>query len=141
MFNKQKIITYILIGVGVLLVVFFGMRAFHSFTHIRGKGPFKPRHEASETDFTLIREWMTVPYISKAYGVPGEVLFDKLNISPKNNFEKSLKQLNDEFYPNEDGVVLLYVQAAVQAFEFGAPPPPFPSTPMPTPLVIPTETP
>ena len=63
----------------------------------------------------LIREWMTIPFISKMYHVPPNVLFDALGIPANKNREKSLEQLNKEYFPQANGIVLEKIKAAVLA--------------------------
>jgi hypothetical protein len=70
-----------------------------------------------ETNVELIREWMTVPYIARMYHVHPAILFDALGISSKGNEEKSLLQLNEEFYRDEPGTVLEKVKATVHAYQ------------------------
>lgn len=78
---------------------------------------------------------MTIPFISHNYGVPPDTLFDALNIDPgdKDDFKKSLKQLNDEYYPDTDGYVLATIKATILAHQSPAvpvpPDPPDPPTP------------
>jgi hypothetical protein len=117
---KQRTLILSLIVLGVLIVGFFGIRAMHSFREFRRHGPPPPLADAlnkhpMETDVELIREWMTIPYISMTYRVHPKILFDALGISPIGNDEKSLEQLNDEFFPGKPGIVMELVKAAVQA--------------------------
>jgi hypothetical protein len=49
------------------------------------------------------------------YHVPPPLLFDALKIPEQGNKEKSLKQLNEEYYPQDDGVVLETIKATVSA--------------------------
>jgi hypothetical protein len=58
---------------------------------------------------------MTIRSIGKMYHIPPPVLFEALNIPPAGNEEKSLKQLNDKYFPNNSGYVLQIVKATVQA--------------------------
>ena len=124
---KQRAMVGVLILAGVIIVGFFGMRAFHAFRHIRegGFGPGRPPPPPRETDVELIRDWMTIPYISRNYQVHPKILFDTLGISPRGNDEKSLAQLNDEFFPQSPGIVLKLIKAAIQANQ----PPPTPTVP------------
>jgi hypothetical protein len=126
--TKQRLVITGLIVLGVLIVAFFGVRAVHAFRHIRegGFGPGKPP-PASETDVELIRDWMTIPYIARTYGVPDRMLFKELGIPDKNHLEKSLKELNDEFFPDKNGYVLDEVKKAITDHR----PPPLPTTPAP----------
>lgn len=119
---RQRVLIFLLIAAGLLIVGFFGMRAFHAFREFRRHGPppFPPGAESfnnqpAETDVELIRDWMTVPYISRTFRVPPKVIFEALGIPPKGNDEKSLLQLNDEFFPQSPGVVLGLVKAVIQA--------------------------
>jgi len=68
-----------------------------------------------ETDTELIRDWMTIPFIGKMYHVRPHVLFESLEIPEQENHEKSLKQLNEEYYPQAEGIVLEKIKAAVLA--------------------------
>lgn len=117
---KQRYLITGLIVLGILIVGFFGIRATHAFREFRRHGPPPPLADAwnkhpMETDVELIREWMTIPYISMTYRVHPKVLFDALGISPKDNDEKSLEQLNEEFFPDKPGIVMEVVKAAIQA--------------------------
>ncbi len=67
----QKVLILILIVIGLLITVRFGMRAVRSFGILRHR-PFPP---ALETDVELIRGWMTIPYIAHVYSVPDEILW------------------------------------------------------------------
>lgn len=101
---------------GVLLILFFGMRAVRSFKKFDRHGP-PPFSDELQTDVEAIEEWMTIPFISHNYGVPPEILFEALGIEPKDkgNFKKSLKQLNEEYFPETDGYVLETIKTAVLA--------------------------
>ncbi len=130
MTKKQKILTFILIVISAAAMIFFGMRAMRAIMRLRGEGPFGKPPQASQTDVSLIRDWMTVPYVARAYHVPSEALFKTLNISERENHKKNLKELNDKFYPHQKGIVLAHIQASIQAMQKQEPPPPFPATPI-----------
>lgn len=107
---------------GVLLAGFFGLRALVALREFRRHGapPMPPLAESLdqqtvETDVELIRDWMTVPYVSKTYQVHPRVLFDALGISPRGNEGKSLAQLNEEFFPQSPGLVIELVKAVIRA--------------------------
>ena len=116
---KQRTLVIGLIILGILFTVFFGMRVFHAFKKFDGPRP--PPHGKVETDVELIRDWMTVSFISKMYRVPERDIFDALNVSPLGSHDKSLKDLNDDYYPDKDGYVLDTVKATLLAHQ---PPPP-----------------
>jgi len=120
---KQRLAITALIVLGVLAVGFFGLRAVRAARHIRdgGYGPGKPP-PASETDVELIRDWMTIPYIARTYGVPDRMLFKELRIPDEGDREKSLKELNDAYFPEQAGFVLEEVKKAINDHRPPTPP-------------------
>lgn len=130
--EKQKRILFITLSIfGVILILFFGIRALKAFRKFAGHRP-PPFAEELQTDVETIEDWMTIPFISHNFGTPPELLFDSLNIDSRENHKKSLKELNDEFFPEADGYVLTTIKATVLAHQ----PPPMPDTP-----AIPSPTP
>jgi hypothetical protein len=123
----QRAIILGLILLGVLTAGFFGLRAFVALRDFRRHGPPPVpslvealNEQPLETDVELIRDWMTVPYISKTYQVHPRILFDALGISPRGNEGKSLAQLNEEFFPQSPGLAIELVKAVIRAHQ---PPP------------------
>jgi hypothetical protein len=113
---KQRNFVIGLIIIGLMIVGFFGLRTARAFRQFHGHRPPPPfATEHIETDVSLIRDWMTVPFISRMYHVPPPVLFDALEIPEHGNKEKSLKQLNEEYYPQANGIVLEKIKATVLA--------------------------
>lgn len=130
---RQRSLIAGMIVAGILLAGFFGLRAIHAFKQFRGHRP--PPFSAAEmnqaeTDVDLIREWMTIPYISKTYQVPPKILFDALGIPPRGNEEKNLAQLNEEYFPQAPGLLMELVKAAIRANQ-PAPTVIIPETPIP----------
>ncbi len=119
--QKQKALVITLLVLGLLFTAFFGMRAARAFKKFDGKSP-PPRGEV-ETDVELIREWMTVSFISHTYHVPEKFLFEALDISPIENHEKSLEDINQEYFPDKDGYVLDMVKATILAHQPPSGPP------------------
>ncbi|MBE0681758.1 MAG: hypothetical protein IH589_07565 [Anaerolineales bacterium] len=115
--SKQRSLIIILIILGCLLVTFFGLRAFHAFKKFNGHRPPPPASAEIETDVELIRDWMTIPFIARTYWVPEKEIFDALGISPKDNREKSLKEINEEYFPKQDGLAIELVKTAVLAHQ------------------------
>jgi hypothetical protein len=117
--SRVRTFIFVLIFIGGLIVGFFGLRTLHAFREFGGHRPPPPpsvaEAEGIETDVELIREWMTIPFISKMYHVPPNVLFDALGIPANKNQEKSLKRLNREYFPQADGIVVKKIKAAVLA--------------------------
>jgi hypothetical protein len=117
---QQRALWGGLIIIGILFIAFFGLRTLRAYKKFNGHRP--PPPGTVETDVELIRDWMTISFISRAYRVPEKIIFDALNISPIGNHEKSLKGLNNEYFPESDGAVLDVVKAAILAHQ----PPPRP---------------
>lgn len=117
----QRALVLGLIFAGVLLAAFFGLRAVFAFREFRRHGPppLPPlealNEQAPETNVDLVRDWMTIPYIAKTYQIHPKVLFDALGISPRGNEEKSLAQLNEEFFPQSPGLAIELVKAVIRA--------------------------
>jgi hypothetical protein len=112
---KQRNVVTGLIILGLLFVIFFGLRTALAFRQVREHRPPPPfATKPIETNVNLIRDWMTVPFVSKMYDVRPHILFEALEIPEQENREKSLRQLNDEYYPQAEGIVLEKVKAAVQ---------------------------
>lgn len=115
----QRVLILGLISLGILIVGFFGIRALFALREFRRHGgpppPLAEALEKRETDVELIRDWMTIPYISMTYQVHPRELFDAIGISPRKNEERSLLQLNEEFFPDQPGVVIELIKAVVQA--------------------------
>ena len=117
---RQRTLVIGLILIGILFSAFFGMRAFHAFRKFNGHRP--PPQGKVETDVELIRDWMTIPFISKMYQVPPDIIFNALNVSPKKDHNKSLKILNEEYYPDKNGYVLELVRKTILANQSPLPP-------------------
>jgi hypothetical protein len=116
---KQRALVIGLILLGILFTLFFGMRAVRAYKKFNGHR--LPTPGKIETDVELIRDWMTVSFISKTYRVPEKEIFDALNVSPLGSHDKSLKELNNDYYPNKNGFVMETVKAAILAHQL--PPP------------------
>lgn len=112
---KGKIGVGLLIGSGLVIVALFGFRLMHEVR--RWGSPPRPQPLATTTDVTLIREWMTIPYIAHTYAIPDGMLFEALGIPEKNNRKKSLQEINDEYFPAQDGFVITRLQDAILAFQ------------------------
>jgi hypothetical protein len=93
------------------------LRTFHAFREFRGHRPPGPPFgdKQAETDVELIRDWMTIGFISHMYHTHPRMLYETLGIPPDGNEEKSLKQLNDEYFPDQANYVLTTVKAAIHA--------------------------
>ena len=117
--NRQRLVIFGLILLGILIAGFFGigsLRAVKKYEEYRPPPLLLPADSsAAESDVELIRDWMTIPYISTTYNLPPNLLYKALDISPRGNEEKSLSQLNEEYFPKSPGFVIEIVKAAVRA--------------------------
>jgi hypothetical protein len=84
----RRVLTIILVVIGVALVGFFGLRAYRAYTRFQPDAPV-----AGLRDVEAIRGWMTLPYIARAYDLSEDSLFDALDIPKTGNARLSVKQL------------------------------------------------
>jgi hypothetical protein len=126
--RRQRALILGLIGLGLILAGFFGfrsLRAMREFDKRRPPALSVSDVQTMETDVELVRGWMTIGFIARTYHLPPGILYQALDISPNGNKEKSLEQLNEEFFPDQPGHVLAIVKAAIasrMAFPTGLPP-------------------
>jgi hypothetical protein len=127
---RQRNFVVGLITIGLMIIVFFGLRTARAFRQFQGHRPPPPfTTKTAETDVDLIRDWMTIPFISNMYHVRPHILFEALDIPEQGNREKSLKQLNEEYFPEGQGIVLEKVRVAILAAIAERPPQPLPGSP------------
>ena len=115
--DKQRTLILGLVVAGLIIVGLFGLRTLRIWRELREHRPppgFPEVSENIETDVELIRDWMTIPFIAKMYQVPPPVLYKALGISARGNQDKSLTQLNEEYFPGVPGIVEARIKAAVQ---------------------------
>jgi len=116
--SRQRVLTASLILIGIVIVGFFGLRTLHAlreFREHRPPPPFAPDSAQLETDVELIRDWMTIPYIARTYSLPVKKLYEALEIPRKGNDEKSLAQLNEQYFRQAPGTVIKIVKAVILA--------------------------
>lgn len=118
---KRKLWVGVLIGLGTLLILLFGFRLAGELRRLK-----HPHPPAAASDVSLIRDWMTVPYIAHTYCVPPSALFDALGIPEKENRERSLAEIDQQYFPGQEGRALALVQEAILAFQKQAPATPLP---------------
>lgn len=119
-----RILIVILIVVGITLTAFYGARLLRSTAQLR----YAQTHPRI-TDVGLIRGWMTIHYISRAYRVPENVLFQGLRIPEDGNRHKSLRELDRLYAGGQPGVILGKVRAIVQTYQEKHPATPVPTQP------------
>ncbi len=115
----ERTFTIGLIVIGLILILFFGVRTVVSYIRIWQTGL-----QPGVTDVEAIRGWMTLPYIAIAYGVPEEYIFEQMGIPIEGNQSKSLGQLNREYAPGQPMAILDRVKEAIRRYQAKHPPPP-----------------
>ena len=131
----QKALIIVLIVIGLLITLRFGIRAVRSFAILRHRSQFPP----GQTDVELIRGWMTIPYIAHVYSLPDDILWESLGIPPmelKEARRTSLIRLNQQYFWGQPLEALKRVKQAILDFQaHQTPPPGVPPPPprMPTP--------
>jgi hypothetical protein len=116
--RKEQIIVISLIIIGLVLIIFFGLRAVRSYIRIQQTGL-----EPGVTDVEAIRGWMTIPYIATAYDVPEEYIFEQIGIPSEGNQNKSLRQLTRQYATGERGAILTAVKESLRRYQAENPPP------------------
>ena len=112
----QRVLVSALIIFGIWIAAFFGLRTFHAYKEVREHHPPPAfRVEQPETNVQLIEDWMTIPFIAKMYHVSPHIIFYALKIPFEGSEEKSLKQLNEKYFPTTPGYVVSLVKNTVQA--------------------------
>jgi hypothetical protein len=88
-------LTVTLIVAGVGLVVLFGIRSVRSLRevlYLQEQGL-----NDGTADVSAIRGWMTIRYISLAYAVPEEYVWEQLGLPPARDPHTTLEQLNRQY--------------------------------------------
>jgi hypothetical protein len=124
--DKKRLISTLLLGAGVILTMLFGLRTCRILRQLGPPGP--PPTE----DVERIRGWMTVPHIARMYHIPGDYLFEQLNIpADSNNRRKSLDELNGIYAPDTPEQLTEQMKVIIQTYqiEHTLPRPPTPPEP------------
>ena len=125
--RRRWLIAAVLIGLVVVILV--GGRAAWRLSY-RLLGPPPPPRQ---TDVSLIADWMSVPYISRAYRVPEQELYRALGVGREGRRMRHLRDIAEETGRTPDETVLL-VRETVQAWQAAHPGPPMPPGASPPPL-------
>jgi hypothetical protein len=121
------------VTIALILVVVFGGRAAWRLAH-RFMGPPPPPRQ---TDVSLIADWMSVPYVGRAYRVPEPELFRALGVEPEGRRMRPLREIARETERSADEVLEI-VREAVTTWQASHPGPPTPiGAPSPPPLLPP----
>lgn len=114
--SNRTVLAALFIIIGLVVTIFFGTRAFHSYRqiqYIREQGL-----DRGVASVDAIRGWMTIRYVSVAYAVPEEYIFDQLNIPyTERNSNDILGRLNRKYESEqpENGAEPVIVDKVAQA--------------------------
>ncbi len=100
----------LLVSAGVLISLFFGLRVLGAVRHLHGMGFKSP----PSPDQTIIRGWMTVPFIANNFHIAEQDLFAELGVPAEGNQHKSLADLNKQYAPEEPGLFVAKIQTLIQ---------------------------
>jgi hypothetical protein len=103
-----------LIGLGVLLTLFFGVRTWRMLPHLQDMHPAPPAQDAS-----AIETWMTVPHVARITHVPESYLWQQLGLSARGNRRASLETLQTDRARTEPDrpTILAELRRAVAAYQ------------------------
>lgn len=86
--KRERLIYIALIGIGVVVTLFFGLRILHMMPAVRALRPGPP-----PVGSAAIEPWMTVPHVAGITHVPEGYLWQQLGLSPLGNRRHSLEKL------------------------------------------------
>jgi hypothetical protein len=96
---RRQVLIAAAFALSIVVIVVFGIRAFHQ----------APRKKSSER----IRPWMSIKYVARAHRVPPQVLYEALDLPPKTQDKRSIKQIaRAQNLPVEE--VILVLQKAIE---------------------------
>lgn len=107
------------ISLGLIVAVLLGGRAAWRLGR-RLMGPPPPQRQ---TDVAQIADWMSVPYVSRAYRVPEDEIYRALGTRPEGRRMRPLRQIAEEAGRTPDEVVEI-VRQTVTAWQAEHPRPP-----------------
>jgi hypothetical protein len=119
------------VSLGLLVAVLVGGRAAWRI----GRRLYGPPPPPRQTDVSQIADWMSVPYVSRAYRVPEDELYRALGVQPRDPRTRRLREIASETGRSSDEVVET-VRETVSTWqaEHPRPPPPGRSGPGGPPL-------
>lgn len=120
----ERLIYMALIGVGVIVTLFFGLRVLHMMPAVRAMRPGPP-----PVGSAAIEKWMTVPHVARITHVPEGYLWQQLDLSPLGNRRHSLEKLQTQRNQSDPEAqpILPLLHQAVDDFQRDHPQPPPPN--------------
>lgn len=107
-----RALVILLVLAGAALTAFFGVRVLRMAAQLH-----RARLRPMPSDVALIRPWMTLPYLARAYRVPEDVLWQGLNIPRDPNRHKTLEALEREYAPGQPGALIEKVRAIIHDYQ------------------------
>ena len=120
--SRLRVLALGIVLAGAIIVGLFGLRTLYVVREFRQHGQASVM--SAETDVNQIRHWMTIPFIARMYHVSPDLLYEELGIPARGNQEKSLRQLNEQYFREAPGIVEQKIKAVL--LENIAPPLPTP---------------
>lgn len=80
----------------------------------------------TETNVSLIQDWMTLSYVAHSYHIPENVLRENLHLAPDQTFRISIKKLAENNHISPD-IFLQKVRETISTFQKTEGTPPTPS--------------
>ncbi|MGE3272062.1 MAG: hypothetical protein AB7P40_25130 [Chloroflexota bacterium] len=116
-FRRRPVLAGIVAVLLVVVLIFGGRAAWRLGVRLLGPPP-PPR----QTDVSLIADWMSVPYIGRAYRVPEPELYRALGLPREGNRMKSLSELAEETGRSQEDT-LQVIRQTVQEWQVTHPRP------------------
>ena len=118
-FSKRTLgLIFLVLGViATLVAVTLGFRV--AYRLISGPPPVRER----QSDVSVIRDWMTLGYVSKTYGIPGPDLEKSLNLQPDDYRKMSIEAIAKKNNKSSDEL-LESIRKVVTEFQKTHPTPP-----------------
>ena len=92
---SRRSLTILLIVLGLGMVVFYGVRTMRSFRQVRYIQ--EAGFDTGDADADAIRPWMTIHFLTSAYGVPEDYVYAELGLERENaRSDSSIRWLNRE---------------------------------------------
>ena len=103
---------WVLLAFGFVLTMLFGFRLMRSFGRVRTF-----RHQPGVINVDGIRPWMTVPFLSRAFNIPKDYLYQQVKVPASGSDQKSLGELNREYFPGQPEVVLQAIKEGILLYQ------------------------
>lgn len=114
---RRPVLAGIVLALLVIVLLFGGRAAWRLGARLLG-GPPPPR----QTDVAQIADWMSVPYVARAYRTPRSQLYQALSVEPEGHDDRSIRELAQDTGRNPDELLDI-VRETVRAWQATHPAP------------------